>query len=368
MDELHHHFIWKGTFIVLLFSIFFSLNTAFAAENQSINNVVGFTYKADFPENQMEDGLGYYKLKMTPGQEQVITINLSNPGTKTTTILVGLNGAKTNQNGVIEYGESSIKNDRSLKVAFEDLVLGPKSVELAGGETKTVEFTVNMPENQVEGVIAGGIQLMKAETEEDKEESKGSTIINQYAYVIGMLLQENEEPLAPDLKLNKVFAEQYNHRNSIFVNFSNVIPTYLEDMTIEVKVNKKNKKEILYERKQSAMRMAPNSFISFPISMNGEKMEAGKYKAEIVIKSGDQRWDWSEEFDINSKEARKFNARDVSLVQEKSINWRLIMVIVFGVLLLIVIIFYGFRIFRKTKNKKQKQKKKKGLQRKRIEK
>ncbi|GGC76894.1 DUF916 and DUF3324 domain-containing protein [Enterococcus wangshanyuanii] len=352
--KTHKSFTLQYT--ILVFSIivgflFLAKATAVSAEEENSAGATGFTYSISFPDNQIDKELGYYKLKMTPGQEQQLSIMLSNPSAEKVVIDVKLNGAKTNQNGVIEYGESAIKNDPSLKFNFIDLVEGPKSVELAPGETKSLELTVKMPETEYDGVIAGGIQLMRA-GQEATTNSGGSKIINQYAYVIGVLLQENEAVIQPDLSLNSVKAGQNNYRNAIFINYSNTKAAYLNDMTAEVQITEKGKETVLYERKQTAMRMAPNSFIDFPVSMNGERMIPGDYEADILITSGDKKWAWKQAFKITDEDANKFNERDVGLVQEKSLDWKLILLLVAAFLIGIFLLFLVVHFFRKKKHKK----------------
>ncbi|MEI5991692.1 hypothetical protein A5881_003229 [Enterococcus termitis] len=346
---------WLLPILIVTIGLFFSPSTNHAEEKQNNNpaGATGFTYSITFPDNQIKKDLGYFKLQMEPGKNQQISIALSNPGTEKVTIDVKLNGAKTNQNGVIEYGESTIKNDPSLPFDFTNIVTGPESVELAPGETKNLDLTIQMPETSFDGVIAGGIQLMRADQNGTTSNEGGSKIINQYAYVIGVVLQETEKVLAPNLELNSVKAGQSNYRNAIFINYSNVMAAYLNDMTAEVQIKPKGKDTVLYERKQTAMRMAPNSFIDFPVSMNGERMVAGDYVANILVTSGDKKWEWTKDFNISDKDANKFNERDVGLVQEKGLDWKLIALIVAGVLVLIILIFVIIRVLRKKKQEKE---------------
>ncbi|WP_207695248.1 hypothetical protein DOK67_0001206 [Enterococcus sp. DIV0212c] len=321
------------------------------AKEADPGGATGFTYQLAFPDNQIEENIGYYKLKMTPNDHQMLNIRLNNPGKKKITVDVGINGAKTNQNGVLEYGNSTIENDASLKFDFTDIVTGPKSVDLEPGETKNLELAIQMPETSYDGSIAGGVQLMR-KNKDDATEEGGSKIINEYAYVIAILLQETDQALIPELELNQVKADQDNARNAIFVNFSNVVATYLNDMAVEVQVTPKGKETVLYERKQTAMRMAPNTFINFPVSMNGEKMISGKYEAKILVTgSNDQKWTWMKEFEITKKDADKFNERDVGLVQEKGMDWQLIGLIAGGLIGVISVIFSLLVFSRKRKEK-----------------
>lgn len=341
--------------LVVLLSPFFVATTDEVQANQADSGgATGFSYQISFPENQMADDIGYYKLKMKPNDHQMLTVTLNNPGKKKISIDIGINGAKTNQNGVIEYGDSPIENDPSLKFDFTDLVTGPDSVDLEPGETKKLELSIKMPETSYEGIIAGGVQLMRKNQGEEESNKGGSKIINQYAYVIPILLLESDQPLLANLKINDVTANQDNARNAIYMNFSNVAATYLNDMTVEVQITNKGKAAVLYERKQTAMRMAPNSFMNFPVSMNGEKMVSGKYEAKILVTgSDDQKWAWTKEFAITQKDADKFNERDVGLVQEKGMDWQLIGLIAGGLTLVIVVIFTLLVLNRKRKERRR---------------
>lgn len=347
---------WQRTAIlctIFLGFLFFGQTITGYTEGENPAGATGFTYSILFPDNQIDKELGYYKLKMTPGQHQQLSIALSNPSKEKVTIDVKLNGAKTNQNGVIEYGESTIKTDPSLKFNFTDLVKGPESIELAPGETKNLDLIVDMPVTSYDGVMAGGIQLMRAGQNEATKSSGGSKIINQYAYVIGMVLQETEATVSPDLSLNSIKAGQSNYRNAIFINFSNVMAAYLDNMTAEVQITEKGKEMVLYERKQTAMRMAPNSFIDFPVSMNGERMIPGEYDADILVTSGNKKWAWKQSFKITDEDANKFNERDVGLIQEKGLDWKLILLIVIAFLVCIFLFFLILRFFRKKKQKNE---------------
>ncbi len=313
----------------------------------------GFSYKVDFPKNQLRKDIGFYHLKMKPSENQVVTIELNNPSKKETVIRVSLNGAKTNSNGVIEYGDNDIEKDASLAFDFNDVVKAPKKVTLKPGESQKLSITIKMPETEYDGVIAGGIQFIE-ENQEQKQASGGATVINEYAYVVGVLLQETDTKVKPKLKMNKVFASQANAKNNIVINYSNTEPVYVDDMTTEVQIMKKNQKGVLYERKQSKMRMAPNSNINFPVSMNGEKMEKGEYTAKILVTAKDGlREEWTKDFKIEKEEADKFNERDVGLVQEKDFDWKLIVIII-TVFVVLTGLILSILMFIRKKNKSKK--------------
>lgn len=328
------------------------------AEDNNSGNATGFTYETIKPDNQRSQEVGYFDLRMTPGQKQTVKIKIKNLASEEIELSVKLNGTKTNANGVIEYGPTTIKKDKSLKYDFESLTKAPETVKIPAKSEQDVAIELTMPEASFDGVISGGIQLQKID-KEDKSKPKKTGVINKYAYVIGMMLSETDKEVQPKVELNKVYAELNNFRNTFFVNFSNVEPAYLENMTTQVQIMKDGSEEVLYETKRSGMRMAPNSLIDFPVSMEGDRMVPGDYRAKILVTSGEKKWEWDETFKVTDEEADKFNNQDAGLEEVQTFNWQLIAGIVGGVLVFAIVIFLVIRTINKKKQAKKKQARKK---------
>lgn len=313
----------------------------------------GFAYEVIQPENQRDKSVGYFDLRMAPGQQQTVQIKLVNTSDIDTIVSIKLNSAKTNSNGVIEYTPNALEKDASVTHDFVDIVKGPEEVTIpAGGETM-VDLAITMPEAGFDGIVVGGIQLQNI-TNEGKEEQQTGTVINKYAYLVAMMLSENDTPVPHDLALNKVYAGLNNYRNTIFIDFSNINAAFVQDMTADVQISNKGSKDVLYDTKKAAMRMAPNSKIVFPVSMQGDRMVAGDYTAYIVVTTDQNKWEWTENFTITDEEADKYNDGDVSLLQETGIDWKLIAAIVGGVFLLLLLIFFIVRKFGEKDQKKKK--------------
>lgn len=339
--------------LFVIFSLFIGdikVAEATTAESSS-GGAAGFTYNVHFPENQEGDA-GYYNLRMMPGQQQTVSISLINPTEQDIVVAITINGAKTNQNGVIEYGEVAIENDPSLKFDFKDIVTGLKTVEIPAGESRDLELNIQMPETSYDGIIVGGIRMQKQENEEETETSAdGSVVINKFAYAVAMVLQETDAVITPDLQFNRAYAGTSNYHNVMFINYSNTQPVFLNDLSTEVQVTNQGESMVLYETKKTQMRMAPNTQMDFPISMNGEQMVAGVYTANVLATSGEQSWEWSEDFEITQEQASDFNERDIGLVQEKGFDWKIITMIVAGAVIGIIIIASIIKRLRKNKEK-----------------
>ncbi|WP_430608105.1 hypothetical protein IGJ55_000305 [Enterococcus sp. AZ170] len=350
-----NYYFKRGIFFLLLYitcCLLIFPQTVSANETSGI----GYTYKIIKPENQVGRA-GYFDLRMSPGQKQTVEVEIYNFSGKELTVDVSVNPAKTNSNGVVEYGPSKLENDPSLKHNIKDIVKVPEKVTIASDETVKVPLEIEMPAETYEGYISGGIYLQKAETEEEKKaDEKAEGVVNKYAFVIGMLLSESDVTLKPELSFNKITAGLTNYRNAFIINFSNIEAAYVEGMTVDAQIYKQGSDEILYDTKKENFRMAPNTYMNFPVNLNGERLIPGNYRGHILVKSGDQSWEWDEEFKITQEEADKYNAQDISLIQERGINWKLIAIIVGGILIVLLVIYL---VVRRISNKKKALKKKK---------
>ncbi|WP_430603135.1 hypothetical protein IGJ02_000491 [Enterococcus sp. DIV0724b] len=319
---------------------------------------IGYSYKIIKPKNQIES-VGYFDLRMTPEQQQTVEIELYNITDKELSVDLSVNSTKTNSNGVIEYGPTKLKNDPSLKYDLKDIVKVPEKVTLQPKETKNVPVEITMPKEQYDGYIAGGIYLQKSENSAEKKADKSAKgVVNKYAFVVGMLLSETDTKVQPDLKLNNISAGMTNYRNAFLVNFSNIEATYVEGMTVEAQIFKKGSDEVLYDTKKENYRMAPNSSIVFPINLNGESFVPGDYTAHVLVTAGDKSWKWEEDIKVTKDDADKYNNEDVSLIQDRGINWKVILIISGGILLVLLMIYLVIRVLSRRKKTKQKNRKK----------
>ncbi|MDR0921743.1 MAG: DUF916 and DUF3324 domain-containing protein [Lactobacillales bacterium] len=343
---------------LLLFSaiLFISFSDKSIAEDKGGGidgaTATGFNYQVFYPENQINK-TGFYYIRTVPNQKQALELELSNPTKEKLTVNLALNSAKTNANGVIEYGPNKIAFDKSLKYDITKLVEYPKSVTLEAGERKIIKLEVSMPDAAFDGMILGGLELKKQEDGKQEKKETGAGVINRYAYMIGVAFQQNDTVLEKNLAFNKATAGQSNYRNSVLLDLSNEQAMILEPLSIQAEITAKDSSEVLFETSKAGLRMAPNSGIEFPVSMEGRKMEAGKYKAHVIAKSDDKKWEWTKDFTITKEQADKFNREDVGLVQERGVNWKLIAMIVFGILIVLTVVFFVIHKVNTAKKKKK---------------
>ncbi|WP_348921392.1 DUF916 and DUF3324 domain-containing protein [Enterococcus rotai] len=301
------------------------------------NSIKDFSYEVVFPENQHDKNVGYYDLLMKPGEKQTIQLKMHNVSDKPLKVAIDLNSAKTNGNGVIEYGPTDLKKDVSLNYDLAQIVTGPQEVTLKPNSTETIDFVITLPEAAFEGYLAGGIQLKPIVKEEYSQEK--SIIINKFAFLIGVLIHESStEKIKPSLKLNDVSLKLKNGSYSLFVDLSNTKGVFVEKMDAVINIRKNKSSKNLIEFRKQDMRMAPHSNIAMPVSLQNQKITAGEYTADIRITTADGgNWTWVKNFTFTKIEAEKVNQYMNQNAQSNFSGWWLLS---FSTVLLITIVLF----------------------------
>lgn len=307
---------------------------------------MSYSVKANIPDNQIDKNLTYFDLRMSPGETQTISLTVQNSSTEEITLIIEPNTAITNQNGVIDYSSNDHEKDSSLKYAFSDIISPAQEVTLAGNETKEVSFTIEMPEESFDGIILGGFHVYEVNLD---NESTSEQIKNKYAYVIGAKLSVTDTIVEPDLTLNEVEATLINYRTHITANLQNTEATIINDLEVTAQITKEGEDEVLYETTNSNLSMAPNSNFDFPISLNNQALEAGKYRIYIHATDGDQTWEFDKTFEIGAGEAADLNEEAVELVET---NNTILYVIIGALVAICIILFIVLLKNKKTKDNK----------------
>ena len=79
--------------------------------------------------------------------------------------------------------------------------------------------------------------------------------------------------MQPELSLEKVEPTQRNARSVISATLLNHEATYLQSMKVTANVKNKKTSNVILEKEQEDMQMAPNSIFNFPIPYEENEME-----------------------------------------------------------------------------------------------
>ncbi|WP_265455813.1 DUF916 and DUF3324 domain-containing protein [Enterococcus sp. HY326] len=326
-------------FLVLLFVSWPQLAQA-ASDNLQVS------VKAILPENQASD-VTYYDLRMTPGQQQDLELQLTNSSDQEQTVSLTITNATTNSTGSIDYslrGEE-YERDNTLQIGMSDLVTVPETVTVPANSTVSTQLSVKMPEESFDGMILGAVRVSLPEDEESETADSGSgvSIKNQIAYTVGLKLQETDTEVPAELDLLNVAAGQTSGRNAVLVTLQNNQANVLEDITYSAQVYRDGSDEVLHEANVTGYRFAPNSHFDYVISWEGQRFQAGTYRLRMTADSEatGQHWEWDQTFEITADEAKKLNESAIDLDEDNTLLYIIIGLSILGlVILLIVLLVY----------------------------
>jgi Bacterial protein of unknown function (DUF916)./Protein of unknown function C-terminal (DUF3324). len=357
--------------ILVTLSLFLGIKVSYAATSD-------FAISPNIPQNQIEGNNGYFNLLMNPGTSQEISINLSNTTSHSITIEMSFARSTTNGNGLAIYDTTTSKVDDSLKYNIENYVKVPKKeITLAAHSQTIVTSKVTMPTSDFDGVLSGGFSFKEKNSESSKPKN-GVSIINEYRYVIALVMQQNATAVSPVLHLNQVEASQINSRNIISANLQNSASTYLQDMNASATVRGITHPDLKYTVENPNMKMAPNSNfnLAVPVSVQGnmgnqasKALQPGKYHLSMTVygvknsKGSYQttvngktvkyeyKWNFERDFEVAGAKARKLNRSDPTVHYKEPINWLMIIGIAF-ILIVVLLIFLIFISKRKKRTQK----------------
>lgn len=347
----NYHWDIRVLLLCAVVGVTFLIGNSITVEASQTNSL-DYSVSPVMPENQRDETQAYFDLLMEPGGEQALQVEVTNHAEEDKTINVSIATASTDSGGIGVYGvRPNVDADDTLLYKMEDLVSTEGRIIIPAGETYKVDLKVLIPSVSFDGVLAGGINFQEVVDEEtgEADTDTGVMIVNEYAYVIALLLRVNETEVQPDLQLNKVYAAQSNWKNVISANIQNFQPAYVTDMRTVAKVRRQGEEVVLYELSQEQMGMAPNSNFDYMIPLNGESFVAGNYLLALEVESSEGSWSFEREFVITPEEAKAFNETDVSI--ERSNLWMYIAA-GGGILLAVLLIF--LLVLHKKRSKYQK--------------
>lgn len=328
----------------MLMGLFIGCMLLLLSETIQAQENVDFSVRAILPENQRDTNQTYYDLRVEPGQEQELETVLYNRSNEEITVIVSLNNATTNSNGLIVYNES-VNTDPNVINQLTDLAeVRENEVTIQAGETVSVITDLNIPNEDFDGVILGGLHFQKKLTDTEEENTEGVSLSNEYAYVIGVQLTQNDEEVIPELSLMHVEATLFNYRTAVVAQIQNNAPVIINHLTLSADVYRDDVLERSTE--MESVSMAPNSTMDFIVDWDNQLLEAGEYRVEIQALHSDGEWIWSEEFTISEEAQEVVNEEAVMLAEEANVvvesqqNHLL-----YGIIILLVVLLIGMLLY-----------------------
>lgn len=304
---------------------------------------IQFSVEAILPENQRDTGHTYFDLRVSPGQQQDLELELVNKTDEQMNLVVKINPATTNKNGVIDYNTKA-HLDPTLQYPLTQLVsTDSKKVKLEGGERKKISLHLSVPEIPFSGQILGGVYVsVVPRNEKDRKKTK---IINKQSIVKGIMLSESDEEIEPKFDLLNVSANQIGYRNVFLAKIQNPVPLLIEDLSLTAKVYASGSSKAIFEEQKNGVKMAPNSYFDYPIFLEEKPFEAGNYRLDLNLQYQGRKWHFEKKFKVSKLEAQKYNDQ---IKQNKNKNniWPVV-----GGVVIFIIVVLGVALFMLKKRK-----------------
>lgn len=274
---------------------------------------LSFSVKAILPENQLDQTVGYFDLRMEPGQVQTLQVHVVNSTDRALTLNVCPTAAVTSHAGEIDYTQKEAKYDDSLEFPFTELVSVEETVAVPPRSSYTLDITVRMPKKRFDGMILGGLYFIEEQAKDMGEPTGELQIKNRFSYTIGVKLTETDTVVLPDMKFCEAYASQVNYRNCVKIRLQNPMAAVIDDLKIDAAVYSEKGSDALHRETKEGLAIAPNSSFDYVIGWEARPFEAGTYRAQVKAEAGGKQWEWEECFVIEKAEARRLNSEAVDL-------------------------------------------------------
>lgn len=275
------------------------------------NSSAGFYVQAVIPENQRDKSLTYFDLFMQPNARQTLTIQIINEGDETIHVSSSAISASTSSSGLIDYKTPDIW-DETLRYPFSELAdIRQPDIAIPPGSSMPAEIDVTMPPEPFDGVILGGIVITRVD-EIDKNTDNvsriGSTIYNDYSYIVGVKLSETETAVDPTFEILSVSPEAVDYRPAIVHYLRNREAAIVKNMDVRLAIHKTGQSEaVLHD--QWTIDMAPNSVIKLP-SYN--ELSTGNYESTLTLSTGDNTTVLHRSFSVTAEKIRKMETETMT--------------------------------------------------------
>ncbi|WP_163969696.1 DUF916 domain-containing protein [Oceanobacillus halotolerans] len=288
--------------IIYLFAVIICLypGTLFAQENEE-NSGPPLIVEPLYPDNQVDNIRGYFRMNVEPEQEQTLNVKLTNNLDAELTVRIEGANAYTNPTGEILYGKDIESEKTTLlndAIQLERYITVRPEITLAPNESQEVPVEIVVPDTN-EGTILGGIRFITGGTDENNVEEAGEDEANfilktetVHAVAIQLDLPNKTEP-----RFELGNADFTPEGPSVYIEMINNAQMIQEDITAEYTVEDGEGNQ-LFEGTTNTFKMAPKTQIRYPLSWDYETLEEGDYQVYVKANVNNNEIVAEEEFTI----------------------------------------------------------------------
>lgn len=303
----------------------------------------GFNVSQVANENQLDQTVPYFDLRLNPDQQTELTISINNVSDETDTYDIELANAMTDKNMSYNY---TAKNNQELTVPKELQLkniakLPEKQVTIAGNSSKVVTIPVTMPTNSFQGKLFGAIIVTRHTRLDEQRKNK---ITNKFAYIRAVVISESDEEIQPNVTFGAPTTHEADGLVNLEVPMALTTPTILTTITTHVVVSDTDGKVVM-DTKESNHNIAPQSKFNYTVNLDSKKVPAGKYQLALTVSDQKGRkWTLNKAFNVSKKTVA--TADETPKIEPKVYHfnpWYIILGLALLVLVLLTLIFVLIR-------------------------
>ena len=310
------------------------------AASRTAHDAVGFYVRANIPENQIDTGMTYFDLRVSPGMKQTLTIEVVNTTNAPIEVQVEAISASTNRNGIIDYKTPGI-HDETLFAPFSELaVVRMPHTAIEANASVVVPIDVTMPDAPYEGVVLGGITVTKRQGSTQAIDEQ-LAVQNMYSYVVGVKLTESDAAVMPTFEVLGAEVDIVNYQLAIRYGVRNGAPLIIKDLTVQLDIYEKNGEAPVLRLEKQGVDMAPNSVMPLAAIMGESPLPAGDYRTQMTLTLNGEVWNFEVPFAISEEEMAVLEENTIvgngaASPAQRNESLSLVFAVIIAVLLLII--------------------------------
>ena len=264
---------------------------AYGEELVTSNLQTSFSIRNILPENLESEDSAFFNLRIEPGQEQYIEVEIRNHTNETIHIEPSLYVAVTNQEGRVEYQWASHEFDSISFHKLEDIITVDSLIEIEPYGVVSVYPHIRMPEEGYNGVLAGALKFTRVKNEETVVGE--GTIINTYSFMTGIMLHQGT-PKEPEIIFGNMDFSFEEKEVVVVTNFQNIKKAFVGEMEIEMEIKNLETNQLVFENRQRNMSMAPISDFDYAVAIDRDVFTGSDYLVKYRVESRGITWEFQE--------------------------------------------------------------------------
>ena len=299
------------------------------------------------PSEQLDTSVAYLDIPGEKNREISWQVTVENKEDRKVEVEATITNANSSNNGVIDYG--SVKENSQATTAPFDLTkvitsdIEDNTVKLAAGESRTLNYQVNVPKD-FKGVIGGGLNF------KEKVDPNATGVVNVTQRTIAVFLHGKKPELGKEIALPKVELAEDNAKIALLMDLDNQNGLFIKNFNFSAEIKDKQGKVLVKSEKlkdDELFSVAPYSMshLKLPLDLeSAKKLPAGEYP--VTIKLSTEKNDWTFDNTITVKEeVSKKLVEDVKEVNKKPFPWMWVLI---GTMAVIILGLLGYIMKKKN--------------------